>query len=50
MMATGYAYYAVFPWVFKKSPLSPTELFLKLFRSSPDKTSDQHKGKFNQKS
>lgn len=50
IMAIGYAYYAVFPWIFKKSPLSPTELFLKLFRSSPDKTSDQHTGKFNQKS
>jgi hypothetical protein len=50
MMATGYAYYAVFPWVFKKSPLSPSELFVKLFRSSPDKTSDEHTGKFNQKS
>ena len=50
MMATGYAYYAVFPWIFKKSPLSPTELFFKLFRSSSDKTSDQHTGKFNQKS
>lgn len=50
MMATGYAYYAVFPWISKKSPLSPTELFLRLFRSSSDKTSDQHKGKFNQES
>jgi hypothetical protein len=50
MMATGYAYYAVFPWVFKKSPPSPTELFLRLFRSSSDKTSDQHTRKFNQKS
>jgi hypothetical protein len=50
MMATGYAYYAVFPWVFKKSPLSPTELFSRLFRSSSGKTSDQHTGKFDQKS
>lgn len=50
MMATGYAYNAVFPWVFKKSPLSPTELFVKLFHNSSDKTSDRHTGKFNQKS
>jgi uncharacterized membrane protein len=49
LMAIGYAYYGVFPWIFKKSPLSPTQLFFKLFRSSSDETSDQHAEKFNQK-
>jgi hypothetical protein len=50
LMATVYAYYGILPWIFKRSPVSPTHLFFKLFLRTSDDTSDQHTGKFKQKS
>jgi hypothetical protein len=50
MLAAGYAYSVVLPWIFKKSPLTPTQLFLRLFRRSPDETSDPHPEQSNRKS
>jgi hypothetical protein len=47
MLAAGYVYSVVLPWIFKKSPLTPTQLFLKLFRRSPDETSDPHTERSN---
>src|ERR1700733_11783618 len=46
LMVTAYAYHGVLPWIFKKSPLSPTQLFSKVFRSS----SNEHTEKFSRKS
>jgi len=50
MMAAGYVYYVVLPLIFKRPPASPSQLFLKLFRSSSDKTMGHNPRKFNRKS
>jgi hypothetical protein len=50
MMAAGYAYYVVLPWIFKKPAVPPSELVFKLLRRSSAETSDRETEKFNRKS
>jgi hypothetical protein len=50
LMAAGYAYEVLRPWIRKKPPISLTQLFLKLFRRSPKETSDPQTERSNRKS